>query len=65
VEEIIMNNKSLPSQVVSYVNMAKEEYLLYSKNFNISNLISYEKYRDRIVKVMNFSVSEADMLIIN
>lgn len=60
-----MNNKSLPSQVVSYVNMAKEEYLLYSKNFNISNLISYEKYRDRIVKVMNFSVSEADMLIIN
>lgn len=64
--ESYLNNKmdkTLPSQVVTYINMAKEEHALYNKNFNISNLISYEKYRNRIVKIMNVPVYEVDMLI--
>lgn len=52
------------SQVSSYMELAKEEYVLYTTTFNISNLISYEKYRDKVAKLMNLETSDTDMLII-
>lgn len=58
-----MKTTTFSTAITNFIAMAKEEYENYEKTFNISSLISYEKYRDRIAHLLNINISEADMII--